>query len=249
MVSDMVIDVLKESDLYKIMGVSADAEMTEINKAYKVLAKKFHPDLHSLSSQSDKDTTSQIFSKITTAYNTLKDTDKRKIYDYDRRLKQEYEKTLNSTTFSFSKPDGTGVNININNSTNATTPKRGAAASEETKNEQAEKMYNSAMEKYKTGNIDAAILDLQTAVVLARIAKYHSCLGLFMNEKGWTGYAQSHFKSALSIDPNDKLALKNYINPLAAKEQETKKVLVSKEKSLIEKIKGFFAKLFSSAKD
>lgn len=248
MVSAMVEDILKETDLYKIMGLSPETDSTEITKTYKVLAKKYHPDLFSSGSPAEKDKAGQIFSKITTAYNTLKDSEKRKSYDYERKLRMEYEKTLNSTTFTFAKNDGKGVSININNSTSNNAPKKGAAASEEKKNEQAEKMYNSAMEKYRVGNIDSAILDLQTAIVLSKVAKYHSCLGLFMNEKGWTGYAQSHFKQALSIDPKDKIALKNYVSPVSKEEQKEKEKVDLKNQSFIEKIKKFFADLFSSKK-
>lgn len=246
MVADVVIDILKESNYYKIMGLTSDSEITEVNKTYKLLAKKYHPDLHSSSSQENKDQVAQVFSKITTAYNTLKDAEKRKNYDYELKLRQEYEKTLNSTTFSFGKPDGTGITINVNNKDQGK-PQKGTASSEETKNEQAEKMYNSALEKYRSGNVDSAILDLQTAVVLAKVAKYHSCLGLFMNEKGWTGYAQSHFKTALNIDPKDKLALKHFSKPETKEEKEIKKPKVEKikEKGLFEKIKEFFAKIFS----
>lgn len=244
-------DVLKESDLYKVLGINPETETSEINKIYKSLAKRYHPDVLSSSSPSEKERANQIFSKITSAYNILKDTDKRKNYDYERKLRQEYEKTLQSTTFTFSKPDGTGVSLNINNSNNQT-QKKGAAASEETKNEQAEKLYNSAMDKYKAGNIDAAILDLQTAIVLSKTAKYHSCLGIFMNEKGWSAYAQSHFKTALNIDPKDKLALKYLNTPAPAEEKKEEKKVpekkVSEKKGFFAQLKEFFSNLFSSKK-
>lgn len=253
-------DILKESDLYVILGVKPDIDVSEINKIYKVLAKKYHPDM--INNPSEKDKANQIFAKITSAYNTLKDTEKRKNYDYERKLRQEYEKTLNMTTFSFNNGSGVSININAQKAGTTQTPQKGTPASEETKNEQAEKMYNSALEKYQTGNIDAAILDLQTAVVLAKVAKYHSCLGLFMREKGWNSYAQSHFKTALNIDPKDKLALKyldsvetnnkeenkkaeiktNTINKTNSKIKELKK---SESKGFISLIKEFFSKIFS----
>jgi curved DNA-binding protein CbpA len=254
-------DILKESDLYKVLGVSNDIDLSEINKIYKTLAKKYHPDMISTSDPSEKEKANQIFAKITSAYNILKDVEKRKNYDYEIRLKQEYEKTINMTTFTFSKPGGSGISININTQSQNKTqaPQKGTPASEETKNEQAEKMYNLALEKYQAGNIDAAILDLQTAIVLSKAAKYHSCLGLFMNEKGWGAYAQSHFKTALNIDPKDRLALK-YINipeenqdkkddkkKPEVKQNNTKNLNVKKEESkgLLSKIKDFFSRLFS----
>lgn len=210
--STNIIDILTETDLYAILGVNYDSDISEINKKYKLLAKQYHPD--TVTDQSEKEKFGKIFSKISSSYNTLKDPEKRKSYDYERKLKEEYQKTLNSTQFTF--PNGGGITINITNINNTQStkgqPQKGTPASQETKNEQAEKLYTSAIEKYQLGNVDAAILDLQTAIVLTKVAKYHSCLGLFMNEKGWAGYAQSHFKTALNIDPKDKIALKHINN-------------------------------------
>ena len=62
-------------DYYSTLGVSKDASLDEIKKAYKTLAKKYHPDLAGASSDSEK------FKEISNAYSVLSDTDKRKQYD------------------------------------------------------------------------------------------------------------------------------------------------------------------------
>lgn len=253
------IDILNESDLYTILGVNPDTDIADINKKYKSLAKQYHPD--TVTDPIQKEKVSRIFSKITSSYNILKDSEKRKAYDYERKLKEEYQKTLNSTQFNFPKRNESngGITINITNVNNQNKgqPQKGTPASQETKNEQAEKLYNSAMEKYQAGNVDAAILDLQTAIVLSKVAKYHSCLGLFMNEKGWSAYAQSHFKTALNIDPKDKLALK-HLNPVTpdnakASDKINDKANTSKKQqnitknkiSALEFIKNIFTKFFT----
>lgn len=64
------------NDYYKILGVSRKASLTEIKKAYRKLARKFHPDLN----PNDK-AAEQHFKEITEAYEVLKDPDKRKQYD------------------------------------------------------------------------------------------------------------------------------------------------------------------------
>ena len=62
-------------DYYKILGVSKDASKDEIQRAYRKLARKFHPDVNK-----DKDAEEQ-FKKINEANAVLKDPEKRKRYD------------------------------------------------------------------------------------------------------------------------------------------------------------------------
>ncbi len=63
-------------DYYKLLGVSRSAAKEEIGKAFKKLARKYHPDLN----QGDKEAESK-FKDINEAYEVLKDDEKRKLYD------------------------------------------------------------------------------------------------------------------------------------------------------------------------
>ena len=63
-------------DYYKILGVSKNATTDEIGKAYKKLARKYHPDLN----QSDKKAEDR-FKEVNEAHEVLKDPEKRKMYD------------------------------------------------------------------------------------------------------------------------------------------------------------------------
>ena len=67
---------MPEKDYYKILGVSQDASKDEIRKAYRKLAKKYHPDRNKGS-----DTAQEKFKDISEAYNVLSDPEKRKKYD------------------------------------------------------------------------------------------------------------------------------------------------------------------------
>lgn len=60
-------------DLYEQLGVSTEAPLKEIKKAYRSKAQKCHPD--------KKGGNAQIFHDIVVAYNTLKDENKRQKYD------------------------------------------------------------------------------------------------------------------------------------------------------------------------
>jgi DnaJ-class molecular chaperone len=67
---------MAEKDYYDILGVKKAATSDEIKKAYRGLAKKFHPDKN----KGNKDAESK-FKEISEAYAVLSDTEKREQYD------------------------------------------------------------------------------------------------------------------------------------------------------------------------
>ncbi|MEZ6061166.1 MAG: DnaJ C-terminal domain-containing protein [Planctomycetaceae bacterium] len=67
---------MAQKDYYEVLGVSRSASVDEIRKAYKKLARKFHPDANT-----DDPSAQKKFSEITEAYDVLSDEEKRKKYD------------------------------------------------------------------------------------------------------------------------------------------------------------------------
>jgi DnaJ domain len=69
---------------YKILQISPDAQPEEIQRAYRSLARKYHPDLNS------SPTASKLMAVINEAYEVLSDPTKRE--EYDSRLPKLWEK-------------------------------------------------------------------------------------------------------------------------------------------------------------
>ena len=63
-------------DYYEVLGVDRNASDADLKKAYRKLAKKYHPDVN----PGDKDAEAK-FKEATEAYGILSDPDKRKQYD------------------------------------------------------------------------------------------------------------------------------------------------------------------------
>src|SRR5258708_15528689 len=68
-------------DFYSVLGVGSNASQDEIKKAYRKLAKKFHPDANASDAKA-----AERFKEISEANNVLGDPAKRKQYDEMRRL-------------------------------------------------------------------------------------------------------------------------------------------------------------------
>lgn len=66
---------MEYKDYYKIMGLKRDASQDEVKRAYRKLARKYHPDV---SKESDAEAR---FKEVGEAYEVLKDPEKRAAYD------------------------------------------------------------------------------------------------------------------------------------------------------------------------
>lgn len=86
--------------LYEILEVSEKASKEIIEKAYKTLAKKYHPDLQD---SSDKPKAEEMMKKINEAYDTLSDETKRSRYDEELAAKRQKEESNKASNNSYSQ--------------------------------------------------------------------------------------------------------------------------------------------------
>src|SRR5210317_480138 len=99
-------------DYYNILGIEKTASQNEIQRAYRKLARKFHPDVNKEKDAEEK------FKKISEANQVLKDPEKRKRYDtYGKNWEQgefkpppdrqtRYRQPGQTRTFHFTKESG-----------------------------------------------------------------------------------------------------------------------------------------------
>ena len=66
----------EKRDYYDILGIKRDASAETIKKAFRKLAKKYHPDSNAGNPQAE-----QMFKDVNEAYSILSDPEKRKLYD------------------------------------------------------------------------------------------------------------------------------------------------------------------------
>ncbi len=66
----------QKRDYYEVLGIAKNAGDSEIKKAYRVLAKKYHPDMNPGDKEAEKK-----FKEASEAYAILSDPEKRKQYD------------------------------------------------------------------------------------------------------------------------------------------------------------------------
>lgn len=100
---------MEYKDYYKTLGVERGASKEEIQKAYRKLARKYHPDVSKEENAEDR------FKEISEAYEVLKDEDKRQKYDqFGSAWKQARQSGqpppgFEGFQFDFGSPGGQGA--------------------------------------------------------------------------------------------------------------------------------------------
>src|ERR1700681_3404726 len=100
---------MAKEDFYKILGVKRDAKPEEIKKAYRRLARKYHPDVN----PGDKSAEDR-FKQMSEAFDVLSDPKKRSVYDrfgqYSENLANAAAEGARSTSTRGTPFDFSGLN-------------------------------------------------------------------------------------------------------------------------------------------
>ncbi len=207
--------IIDETTLYTILGVAESADTETISNKYRQIAKQLHPDKFSNIDSEKQQELRAMFSKITAAFNTLKDNKTRTKYDLEMKIKKSQNETSRLqkeiTKYQSHGIKSTLPGISVPNLQTSNIPPEKPMEDKEKKNiERGYFILEQAKNYISQQKFDEAInLLKQITQRYPKEAAFHSYLGLVMLKKGWNGYAQAEFKIALHYNPDDEIALKN----------------------------------------
>lgn len=164
-------------DLYAVLGVPEDADDATLKEAFRRLSRELHPDLYVGDPDKQEEVQAQ-FSKVSAAYNVLKDSEQRSEYDFSRRM------------LGTPREPEAGPNAEFRLS-------RAKACYNAAMALHAEGEVDKAIESIK----EAISLD-------GAESTYRTFLAALYVRKGWSGYARVELDQALKLNPADEAALK-----------------------------------------
>src|SRR5690349_17428863 len=92
------------NDYYKVLGVPRDAKPEDMKKAYRRLARKFHPDVNPGDPKAE-----ERFKQISEAFDVLSDPKKRAVYDRYGYYSDQMPAGSHASPFDFSIFGASGI--------------------------------------------------------------------------------------------------------------------------------------------
>lgn len=140
-----------DKDYYSILQINRNASPEIIEKAYKTLVKKYHPDLQQ--SEESKKEAEEVLKNINEAYEVLSDKDKKQKYDstlYDNTIsKEDFNKLYEQNQILKNKINNLQNNYNINHLSNSNIDKQNISYEKKSKKDYSLKEKKQALELKK----------------------------------------------------------------------------------------------------
>jgi curved DNA-binding protein CbpA len=178
-----------EADYYKILEISHDATERDIKRAYHRLARERHPDKGTTPDQIKR--LQEEFALISTAYNVLKDKDKRAEYDQKTRREpasSDGQSARITTPREKQSASGTGARARVSGRERASI---------------AQRAFAKGLQFFNAGDFARAIDFFEAAVQNNdEEAAYHSKLGIsLMRSRKSFSRAATAIQRAIELDP------------------------------------------------
>lgn len=89
-----------KKNYYEVLGISKEANDVEIKKAYREMAKKYHPDKYINENENLKKEAEENFKECSDAYEILSDFAKREVYDkgINKSRRMDFGKKVHTRT-------------------------------------------------------------------------------------------------------------------------------------------------------
>ncbi len=183
------------SDPYKVLGVSKDASDEEIKKAYRELARKYHPDNYQNNPLSDL--VEEKMKEINEAYDTIK-------------------KQRESGSSSGSGEYGSGSSSYSGSGSYGSSGSYGGSYSSYSGAHADD--YRKVRESINAGRFSEADLILNSIIQSERNAEWNFLKGCVLIRRGWYFDAQKYLETACYMDPNNE-EYRNTLEDLRARSQ------------------------------
>ena len=153
-------------DFYIVLGLDRDASPGDVKRAYKRLARRYHPDIN----PGDRMAAAQ-FRQIADAYETLIDPERRRRYDAGRRAARRSRVDVRLRRVRFLGERGRGVGVHLRRSVcRRAAPARGAPA-------HGEPERGADLHQAITLSFEEAMRGGQRQITVTRQERCHTCQG------------------------------------------------------------------------
>jgi curved DNA-binding protein CbpA len=188
------------TDHYQMLGVRRSANPAEIKRSYYALAKRFHPDRFRKGAEPEQlARIESAFAQIAQAYDALKNSNSRAVYD-SKLLKQD-EAARTPRAKAVPKPDEASFKQKAAAEPSAASVPLTRPKAAETPYH-AEDRFQQGLAALQQGNNAFAIASFGEAARLAPSeARYHAYVGLALSKDERLRHnAETEFKAAIAID-------------------------------------------------